>query len=172
LQPHAGAGGEAAYLTGIINEKKGEFTKARDSLLNAANTQRGNPDTLVALGRVLLELNEIQKAKAYLELAMTKRNDHEVVGLLTQCYIKLDKCVRAENLVRKALMTPAMDKSAEKKLETLLSSVKARCFDDKEDAGGSLLPDLDTEPDTDQAEKNEAAPPEDTTVGEDTVKEE
>ena len=167
LQPHAASGGEAAYLTGIIHERKGKYTKARDCLLNAANTQRGNPDTLVALGRVLLELNDIQKAKAYLELAMTKRNDHEVIALLTQCYIKLDKCVRAENLVRKALMTPSLKKNAEKELDTLLASVKSQCFNEKDDSSDIFMPGRETDKKDEPAARDEAAPPDDTTTGED-----
>ena len=163
LQPLAAAGGDAAYLTGIIHERRGDYAKARDALLRAAATHKSNPDILVALGRVLLQLRDVEKAKAYLELAMTKRSDYEVVSLLTECYMQLDKCVRAENLVRKTLMAPNTAGAARKQLETLLQKVKHTCFDVKDSGEENQPPRLKDGLPKETDFMEETAPPDDST---------
>ncbi len=142
--------GRALYVRGLIAENAKDFEQAIGYYKRYLAIAPDDVDTLLALGRTLLELKRFQQAKGYLELAFTYDKSLPVVRMLKDCYLGLGNCTQAESLLRRVLLTPELEKQEKVEVATMLKNTQIKCYGAPSDETNGLLDNMKLLNDTKQ----------------------
>jgi len=128
LRQYGGSGGRAGFIRGMLAERKNDLDQALTLYKASLSRDPKDPQLLMAVGRIYSLQGNHDKAVAYLELAMTRSDDIELITLLVRCYLRENRCQYASGLVNRHMAAAATNDERLQRLETLSQEVETTCF--------------------------------------------